>query len=639
MTTFAEFKNDQSPEVAVLVDLLLGYRRASADWASEGPTYPNTYSIAWPYSPVAAEDVREWDGTDSFDSLTERATIALVDANAGSWFHDQAAKKVYMRPTTTLAAQYLVDWFFRASNRPGITFDVGGAPVSWRGKVITLPSIDTELAFLEGLARITSGQMLIDATIPFDPGSIDWSDIQRDNVVANAPVTIRYGGTTKAGELPLSEYATAFTGRVSQGRGFGLLEYDASGKNASIPIGDDGVRMSRPIPELSGSELSGTPYELIENGLTLAGLTDIVVVRATGLTANRNWTCLVSRERPIAVIDLVANALRHGMFGYFDNDGDLILDYWKEPDEFEGGVVVFNADLDVAPNSLKFRIDDSKFNTNITVTIGNGIRGAGPVRQSDPSVRQRDEQTDREDEQPETVVLLGTANPWTAFGAPLTNTFWTTFTAERIVSVVQEQTTSAQKEYMQDVGKVAGSGGVDNVDASFCNVPKDDAATGLIGMRLYINPGQPTSNPNNNNINYRVTYMKAKDRTVESSPGAATRDRTAAKADDGAASTSIAIARALNNKERSVRINSYLTDHADAQSLADANADLMAQSRETVTFESVLGLGLDVKIGGTVGVTYQGQTLYYRTLKATKNLLGNRFAFSGWRKHNGTLVT
>jgi hypothetical protein len=458
----------------------------------------------------------------------------------------------------------------------------------------------------------------------------------RDNRITNAPITIRYGGKTGGEELPLNEYATAFTGRVHQGRGFGLLEYDASAKRASIPIGDDGVRLSAPVPEVVGGALDGAPYELIEDGLTAAGLTDITVNRASGLTTNRNWTCLVSRERPIAAIDLVANALRHGMFGYFDNDGELNLDYWKEPNSGEGGVVVFDADREVAPGTLKFRIDDSKFNTSIVVTIGNGIKGAGSVRQSDPRVRERDEQVDVEDKQPEATIFTG---GWTAFGAPLSNTWYRTFIAERVISVVQEAGPSSLKEYLQDVGKVAGTGGVDNVDASFCNVPKDNIATGLTGMRLYINPGQPTSSPNNPNVSYRITYVKAKDRTVQSSVAAATADRTAAKADDGAASTAIEIARVLNEKERQVRINSYLTNYANAQSLADAMADLMAQARETVEFETVLALGLDVGIGKTVGVTYQGETRYYRTLKASNNLQANRFRFAGWRKHDGTLVT
>jgi len=101
MTTFAEAVAKVSSQKHLLFEVEPAEELWS--WTKTGG-YTNVYEIAWAHH--AATDVItgglyrllisiEEDGT----ALTERASIALVDANAGSWYHDSSAEKIYAHTT------------------------------------------------------------------------------------------------------------------------------------------------------------------------------------------------------------------------------------------------------------------------------------------------------------------------------------------------------------------------------------------------------------------------------------------------------------------------------------------------------------------------------------------------------------
>jgi hypothetical protein len=96
---------DPYAERVVLCQLQLAEQTSGDGWTSEGPTYPNTYSLS--LSPYIAESIvaggvyRLINGVrENATDYTEKASIALVEANPSSWYYDEANTTMYVRTST-----------------------------------------------------------------------------------------------------------------------------------------------------------------------------------------------------------------------------------------------------------------------------------------------------------------------------------------------------------------------------------------------------------------------------------------------------------------------------------------------------------------------------------------------------------
>lgn len=185
-------------------------------WTKTGG-YTYVYEIAWDYMPTmgtygktyrALQSVKQ-NGT----ALTLQTSVADVDANAGSYYYDSTAKKIYVRCTDDLAADrsgvYIVATF-------KLHFS-SGLGLNKRGKIFNgvyyeplfnaanLSAIESEQNdFLSG--GMACGNLdieIINSRRFFDSVWTAWS-------WKNAKVEILHGGES----LPLTEYATIYTGYI-----------------------------------------------------------------------------------------------------------------------------------------------------------------------------------------------------------------------------------------------------------------------------------------------------------------------------------------------------------------------------------------------------------------------------------------
>lgn len=214
--TFAGLIRASTRRTVVLVEMtpsiVLGGFSASGGLA-------NTYEIALPafvftgqpgflggvYRPCVG--VRQ-DGTD----LTERASAALVDANAGSWFWDRAADTLYLHtttgadPDTFTVIQAFVRFYLSDS---GIVLNQtdgdSSTGVYYHPRLIGgLPNLTEQVEDLMfGIKRTDTGELVFGNADGF------WNTlIARNGPYAwkNKRVAIYLGGSYAAGDLPFSEY-------------------------------------------------------------------------------------------------------------------------------------------------------------------------------------------------------------------------------------------------------------------------------------------------------------------------------------------------------------------------------------------------------------------------------------------------
>ena len=88
VATWEELSDLANPVFRALVEMNpRAHYPAGSNWTSEGS---NTYSH--PCFEVKVTAV-----TDDGQEMTERASVALVKANAGSWYFDKAAQTIYVR--------------------------------------------------------------------------------------------------------------------------------------------------------------------------------------------------------------------------------------------------------------------------------------------------------------------------------------------------------------------------------------------------------------------------------------------------------------------------------------------------------------------------------------------------------------
>ena len=184
--------------------------------------YTYTYEISWAALSTMGDFGTTWRALQGVEqngaALTARASIALVDANAGSYYFDEATSKIYVRCTDDGAADresvYIVA-FFRlhfasgvGRNGKGKIFDgIYYEPLFLKD---SLPAIQSEQTdFLTG-GGMASGDLTVELANCkrfFDKVWTAWS-------WKNAPVEVLHGGEA----LPLTEYALVYTGYVKDER-------------------------------------------------------------------------------------------------------------------------------------------------------------------------------------------------------------------------------------------------------------------------------------------------------------------------------------------------------------------------------------------------------------------------------------
>lgn len=180
--------------------------------------YSYTYEAAWNDLPsmgafgltYRALQSLEHNGT----ALTSRASVALVDANAGSYFYDATSKKLYVRCTDDGAADresVFIVAFFRLHFSSGlgtrargkIFNDVYYEPLFNASALSAIQSEESDFLTGGGLACGDLTLELLNSKRFFDYVWTTWS-------WRNAAVEILHGGE----DLPLTEYATIYAGYI-----------------------------------------------------------------------------------------------------------------------------------------------------------------------------------------------------------------------------------------------------------------------------------------------------------------------------------------------------------------------------------------------------------------------------------------
>ena len=147
-------------------------------------------------------------------ALTARASVALVDANAGSYYFDEANSKIYVRCSDDGAADresiYIVAFFrlhfssgLGTRGRGKIFNDIYYEPLFNASALSAIQSEESDFLTGGGLACGDLTLELLNSKRFFDYAWTTWS-------WRNAAVEILHGGE----DLPLSEYATIYAGYI-----------------------------------------------------------------------------------------------------------------------------------------------------------------------------------------------------------------------------------------------------------------------------------------------------------------------------------------------------------------------------------------------------------------------------------------
>lgn len=208
---YASFLDSPAPDVAVLLEVQP--MEPLRIWNSAGGGFTNTYYTF--YQPQIAtsivpggiyrrlDKVRQ-DATD----LTSRASIALVDANPGSYFHDTAAGRIYVHPTVsgnTPESYALVGAWF--------TLFFSTAPVNFPQQPQYWPILTGELPTLAGAmpdplfgALITSS-----GSVSLLNGDALFDRLATQYVWRNKRATFKLGGAS----LNYADFSTVAVMRVN----------------------------------------------------------------------------------------------------------------------------------------------------------------------------------------------------------------------------------------------------------------------------------------------------------------------------------------------------------------------------------------------------------------------------------------
>lgn len=226
---FADFLAASQRRVVILAELTPSLRLSG--WSAVGGSAPNSYRITLTRFVATAAvpgdgvyrrcvGVRE-NGTD----LSERPSIADVDANAGSWFWDEANSKLYVRtssgadPDTFTVYQALVTFYVATSgvvlNRVDASGDTGIYYHPWLSG--ELPHLTTAVGdLLSGQTNTMAGSITLTNAHGF------WNALiaaDSDYTWTNKRVRLLLGGSYISGtvtelHLPRSQYVALRTMRI-----------------------------------------------------------------------------------------------------------------------------------------------------------------------------------------------------------------------------------------------------------------------------------------------------------------------------------------------------------------------------------------------------------------------------------------
>lgn len=257
MTAFDDLLASQSPAFVVLAEIQPAEELGV--WTAAGGGLTNTWYAAWSSqygtSIVRGGLYRRLDSVKvSGSSLTSRASAALVNANAGSYFHDTANNRIYVHTPGSLQPDtyaFVGAWFTLFFSTVAVSFS--DQPVYSPLLSGELPTIDSELAdpvFGGTIASDTGSLSILNGDGFFDSVSRRW-------IWKNKAVSFKLGGTG----LAYSDFAAVGTLRINNvevdDEALVLqLESSTSGLALSIPtltFGDDTEVAGQPIPLLFGA--------------------------------------------------------------------------------------------------------------------------------------------------------------------------------------------------------------------------------------------------------------------------------------------------------------------------------------------------------------------------------------------------
>jgi hypothetical protein len=192
---------DNATDRIVLAELQGAEQTAGDGWTSEAPTYSNTHSITLSNFIGTGGDAvyRRMDGVrENVTDYTERASAALVDANASSWYYDEATTKMYVRTSSgsdpDLFTSILV--FFSLFTATTAKDFAGGE--LWEPMLVgALPVVRLEAEnILFGIKIVDEGSLDLQNAHSF------WDTTSQNYIWKNKKVTFYLGG----GTLALTDY-------------------------------------------------------------------------------------------------------------------------------------------------------------------------------------------------------------------------------------------------------------------------------------------------------------------------------------------------------------------------------------------------------------------------------------------------
>lgn len=200
VATWEELSDLANPIFRALVEMNPhAYYPTGSNWVSEGT---NTYSHA-------CKEVKVSTVTDDGQEMTERATVALVKANAGSWYFDKPNQILYVHCfdsddlSSVSVDTVVVAFVWKMFSTDACEFNgIQYMPIVRQN---SLPALGLSVDDLvEGMYRFNFGSFMMNNTGWFDTAAEDY-------IWTNCKVLIKLGGE----DLPYSEHVIYFVGRVS----------------------------------------------------------------------------------------------------------------------------------------------------------------------------------------------------------------------------------------------------------------------------------------------------------------------------------------------------------------------------------------------------------------------------------------
>lgn len=200
VTTWEELVNLPNAEFRVLVEPNPSlHMPAGSDWTSEGS---NTYSHA-------CEEVEVNAATDDGQEMTKKASLAEVQATAGSWWFDLTNQKIYVHcfdndDLSSSSEDVVVMVFCWKFWSTGAT-EFGGHQYRPIVRQDSLPMLDVSVDdIVEGMYKFNFGSFKVNNDGWFDKAIAKY-------VWTNNRILIKLGGE----DLPYNKYCIYFVGRIS----------------------------------------------------------------------------------------------------------------------------------------------------------------------------------------------------------------------------------------------------------------------------------------------------------------------------------------------------------------------------------------------------------------------------------------